>query len=217
MTSTNADIYPILQELFPKDVLTLAVPYPPRRHYPNAKVKVLIDLSNIRISAQHLSIDVDIAMLDLIMTRGRPTNAKVLAGSPSKTDEMIFATAPKLGYRTFALKPRIKEGMVKERGVDDVLAYHILESARSNITGTIALATGDGQPSGTHNLAAGRVGFLDSAKEALLRGWRIELYSFGANLSHNWTVLARRYPKHLAIIYLDEFASFLNQGSLVGL
>lgn len=98
-------------------------------------------------------------------------------------------------------------------------------------TGTIVLATGDGQPfsfsvlskhspsltsllskdsdnDGDAPWPSSSLGFYSVIEKALSLGWNVELYSFGHSLSYNWSQLAKLpslSQNRFRIVYLDEF------------
>jgi hypothetical protein len=46
--------------------------------------------------------------------------------------------------------------------------------------------------------------FPGCAMMALEKGWHVEIYSWKHSLSAEWHKLAKKYPEHLAINYLDK-------------
>lgn len=150
--------------------------------------------------------------------------------------QAMFAEARALGYEVTIMERRAgsgnggggdtpDDGAVKEHGVDEMLAFKILELVLSTSPpSTIVLATGDGQP----GAITGSIGFFRAISKALAAGWTVELYSFGNSLSQNWvrlkeTVAHEQRAKteetaretkstrsRFKIIYLDEFAPSLH-------
>ncbi|KAK6903312.1 hypothetical protein I203_108577 [Kwoniella mangroviensis CBS 8507] len=84
----------------------------------------------------------------------------------------------------------------KEQGVDEILHLKILQilnekgtiprSAKAS-TNTLVLATGDAR-GGQFN----KDGFPGAVREAIKRGWNVELWSFTSGLSRAWKDIARR-------------------------
>lgn len=214
-------LYDGLYSLFPLDRRTLSVPYPNQANK-KGELKVLIDWSNTRIGFDQLKRDIDrryhktptpgllnLEVLDLILVRGRQWSDKVISGSPSITDNAQFKKARTLGYKTHIFERNtVQYGQFtrqQEYGVDEILCYYINHFIRDLQPGTIALASGDGQPA-LHNPKSG---FFISVKDALAHNWTIEIYSFGESLSKNWLYLKNLYPKNFCIIYLNEFVNYL--------
>ncbi|WVQ69699.1 uncharacterized protein L199_007919 [Kwoniella botswanensis] len=86
----------------------------------------------------------------------------------------------------------------KEQGVDEILHLKILQilnekgmtpnkSAKATNTNTLVLATGDAR-GGQFN----KDGFPGAVREAIKRGWNVELWSFTSGLSRAWKDIARR-------------------------
>ncbi|OCF32067.1 hypothetical protein I316_06223 [Kwoniella heveanensis BCC8398] len=101
----------------------------------------------------------------------------------------------------------------REQGVDEILHLKILqvinEKGFSAERGsTLILATGDAR-GGQFN----RDGFPGAVREALKRGWNVELWSFTAGLSRAWKETARRERWHelgkFTIWALDDWAEQL--------
>ncbi|KAJ9125661.1 hypothetical protein QFC22_000623 [Naganishia vaughanmartiniae] len=82
-------------------------------------------------------------------------------------------------------KPRMKE-----QAVDELLHLKMLQTIlahRGKRPGTIVLATGDAR-GGQYN----EHGFLGCVREAIARGWQVELWAFKNGMSRSWTDCARR-------------------------
>ncbi|WVQ99061.1 hypothetical protein IAU59_006193 [Kwoniella sp. CBS 9459] len=103
----------------------------------------------------------------------------------------------------------------REQGVDEILHLKILQvinekgSDSEAVRGhTLVLATGDAR-GGQFN----RDGFPGAVREALRRGWNVELWSFTAGLSRAWKETARRERWHelgkFTIWALDDWADQL--------
>ncbi|KAK8869497.1 hypothetical protein IAR55_000062 [Kwoniella newhampshirensis] len=80
----------------------------------------------------------------------------------------------------------------REQGVDEILHLKILQvlnskGPKAEKGSTLVLATGDAR-GGQFN----RDGFPGAVREALKRGWSVELWSFSAGLSRAWKEAARR-------------------------
>ncbi|WWC89669.1 uncharacterized protein L201_004594 [Kwoniella dendrophila CBS 6074] len=115
----------------------------------------------------------------------------------------------------------------KEQGVDEILHLKILQilNEKSNLsspqtkpsnngnaskkdTNTLVLATGDAR-GGQFN----KDGFPGAVREALKRGWNVELYSFTSGLSRAWKEIAKREKWYelgkFTIWALDDWAEQL--------
>ena len=94
----------------------------------------------------------------------------------------------------------------KEQGVDEILHLKILQTLNSDEIGTIVLATGDAR-GGQFN----RDGFVGAVREALKRGWSVELWSWSEGLSRAWKEVAKRekWGGAFGIYLLDEWAEAL--------
>jgi hypothetical protein len=203
-----------LYDLFPHDRKTLAVPFP--RSCATIGIDVLIDWSNIYVgfvkNAQRQTKTsrryvLDLEILDLIIARGRPCISRTVAGSQATLLAEDSEKAKALGYNTYQFELEFDEILQKrvERGVDEVLCFQLDEITKARTPGTIVLATGDGQRSSLNS----EVSFYMAVEKALNNGWTVELYSFGHQLSHHWTILKRNFPTKFVYIYLDEFIGIL--------
>lgn len=101
----------------------------------------------------------------------------------------------------------------KEQGVDEILHLKILQTLNNHELGgeggkkrTIVLATGDAK-GGQFN----KDGFLGAVKEALKRGWSVELWSWSDGLSRAWKEVSRRerWGERFSIHLFDEWAEQL--------
>lgn len=207
-------LYERLYELFPHDRKTLAVPFPSARA--TRGIDVLIDWSNIYVGLTRTiqreikttrRTKLDIKVLDLIITRGRPCISKTVAGSHTTLLPEDSERARALAYHAYQFELQFDETLKKrvERGVDEVLCFRLTEIIRERTPGTIVLATGDGQQSFLNK----EVSFFRTIDKALTDGWAVELYSFGEQLSQQWNILQSKFPKQFVCIYLDEFTGVL--------
>jgi hypothetical protein len=105
-----------------------------------------------------------------------------------------------------AAHPPVGLRRYKEQGVDEILHLKILQTLNSGEGGTIVLATGDAR-GGQFN----RDGFVGAVREALKRGWKVELWSWSEGLSRIWKEVARRerWDGGFAIHLLDDWAEVL--------
>lgn len=79
---------------------------------------------------------------------------------------------------------------MKEQAVDELLHLKILQtilSGRGKRPGTIVLATGDAR-GGQYN----EHGFLGCVREAIARGWNVELWAFQNGMSRSWLDCAKK-------------------------
>ena len=124
-------------------------------------------------------------------------------------DEVEDPTALKL---TAKATPKISANGIglkrfKEQGVDEIIHLKLLQTINADYTGTIVLATGDAS-GGQFN----RDGFVGAVREALKRGWSVELWSFSAGLSRVWRQVAKRekwFERGFEIYNLDDWADCL--------
>lgn len=65
----------------------------------------------------------------------------------------------------------------------------------------LVLASGDGMRGKSENSTS----FPGCATMALEKGWTVEVYSWKHSLSTEWLKLAKKYPEHLTIHYLDKY------------
>ncbi len=77
---------------------------------------------------------------------------------------------------------------MREQAVDELLHLKILQTLLlAPYPGTIVLATGDAAASQYNSH-----GFVGCVREALKRGWRVELWAFRNGMSRSWVDTARR-------------------------
>ncbi|RSH93766.1 hypothetical protein EHS25_006414 [Saitozyma podzolica] len=107
----------------------------------------------------------------------------------------------------------------REQGVDEILHLKILQTLNTKSDpapkgSTIVLATGDAR-GGQFN----RDGFLGAVREALRRGWAVELWSWKAGLSRAWAETAKRerWDRKFGIHLLNEWAEQLVEVENLGL
>jgi hypothetical protein len=121
--------------------------------------------------------------LSLLLQRGRPAppGSLHLVGSSPLRDRPDLDRLIRLGWEISVLK-RVSAGSdvkrFREQGVDELLQLKMLQALNAYPPpafdgATIVLATGDAQ-SGQFN----RDGFVGVVREALRRGWNVELWSF---------------------------------------
>jgi hypothetical protein len=136
-----------------------------------------------------------------LVTNGRGTMTKVLAGSVPPETEDLWTYARNLGFNTDLLHRVEKfEGGKSEQGVDEMLHLKMSNAVHDyDAPQIMALLTGDGKVSdyGTS--------FPDQVKRALKRGWDVEVYSWTPSLSKNYQALMREYPTQLKIVELDTY------------
>lgn len=97
------------------------------------------------------------------------------------------STAPCLRVNN---RPSAGKLRMKEQAVDELLHLKILQTIlahRGKRPGTIVLATGDAR-GGQYN----EHGFLGCVREAIARGWQVELWAFKNGMSRSWADCARR-------------------------
>lgn len=120
--------------------------------------------------------------LSLLLQRGRPAppGSLHLVGSSPLRDRPDLDRLIRLGWEVNVLKRVSADSDAKrfrEQGVDELLQLKMLQALNIYPTpapgSTIVLATGDAQ-SGQFN----RDGFVGVVREALRRGWNVELWSF---------------------------------------
>ena len=101
----------------------------------------------------------------------------------------------------------------KEQAVDELLHLKILQtilSGRGKRPGTIVLATGDAR-GGQYN----EHGFLGCVREAITRGWHVELWAFQNGMSRSWIDCAKKEgwikTGRFAVWNLDHWLKELTQ------
>lgn len=102
---------------------------------------------------------------------------------------------------------------MKEQAVDELLHLKILQailSGRGKRPGTIVLATGDAR-GGQYN----EHGFLGCVREAIARGWNVELWAFQNGMSRSWIDCAKKEgwikTGRFAVWNLDHWLKELTQ------
>ncbi|RXK35226.1 hypothetical protein M231_07529 [Tremella mesenterica] len=98
----------------------------------------------------------------------------------------------------------------REQGVDEILHLKLLQTLNSKPTpapkgSTIVLATGDAK-GGQFN----KDGFLGAVREAISRGWAVELWAFKSGLSRTWWTISQAegwtHGGRFSVYYLDDWA-----------
>jgi hypothetical protein len=184
---------------------------------------------DIRIPRQTLSFH----NFSMILERGRPAAKKFLAGSD---DIDCTQEARLLSYTTHILqrveKPDLSSSPGKRKGnkkgrsssdsdssspagrtkraeqaVDEVLHLGMLQSLLdTEQPSTIVLASGDAAKAEFSD------GFLKQVERALLKGWKVEIVAFKANISYSYRDPAwkARWGSSFRIIPLDDFTDLLH-------
>jgi len=172
---------------------------------------------------------------DAILTRGRKTEKKIVAGSVGGHSKRpsYMTEARQLEYEMNIMQrvpkpssPVKRRGRTNEsatsdtsgddffvgpmkqgeQGVDEVLHLKLLQSAMDKPSGgTIVLATGDAAHAEYSD------GFKKNIERVLAFGWNIELYGWSRNISSAWRdpVFAQQWGRRFRIIELDDFCEEL--------
>ncbi|CAI2166989.1 12307_t:CDS:2 [Funneliformis geosporum] len=141
----------------------------------------------------------DYGALFKIIEKGRNVKRKCLAAS--KPLSQPLKQAEKAGYECSVLQ-RINQ---REQCVDEVLQLKIYKILlETQVPSTLVLASGDG-----NDAEYNEGGFYKCIKNALERGWKVEIISWKRQLNKNFTQLSRQWRSSCQIIHLDTFASKL--------
>ncbi|ORY30026.1 hypothetical protein BCR39DRAFT_530709 [Naematelia encephala] len=123
-------------------------------------------------------------------------------------DEVADPDALELKPKAITKLSRGEDGIrrYKEQCVDEILQLKVLQVLNRVEKGVLVLATGDAR-GGQFN----EDGFVGCVREAIARGWTVELWSFSSGLSRTWFQVAKaeKWDGHFRIYKLDEWASEL--------
>lgn len=153
-------------------------------------IHVFIDNSNIWGGAQRKATELEPHVpvqavrvyfrnfFELIEGGRAPIGTRMFAGSLPPGNEDLWDYARKAGYDTSLLKRvAADDGRLVEQGVDNLLHLKILEAIHDGTEGeTLVLATGDGRDESGSS-------FLGQVERALKKKWRVEVWSWAAQLS----------------------------------
>ncbi|CAG8436837.1 10403_t:CDS:10 [Funneliformis mosseae] len=134
-----------------------------------------------------------------IIEKGRNVKRKFLAAS--KPLFQPLTQAENAGYECAALQ-RINQ---REQCVDEIIQLQICNTLLDvQSPSTLVLATGDG-----NDAEYNEGGFYKCIKNALERGWNVEIISWKRQLNQNFIQLSKEWDTSCQIIRLDPFASKL--------
>jgi hypothetical protein len=137
---------------------------------------------------------------------------RVLAGSVPPGNETLWQTARDLGYDTDLLR-RVEQddGRMTEQAVDEMLHLKIANALLDHEPPqTLVIASGDGR------ISQYSTSFPGQAERALKRGWNIEVWSWGDQLTMKYDPLCRAYPGRVIVRKLDPYyksITFLQPGT----
>ncbi|KAK4686407.1 hypothetical protein P7C73_g3732, partial [Tremellales sp. Uapishka_1] len=198
-------------------------------------ITLLSTMDPSSLPPRHLRV-LSLPALSLLLRRGRPTPCGTLHAVASSPLLQNLGPLVRLGWAVSVLKrveiytdevndplaaklttkPQAKvssgegtrTGRYKEQCVDEILHLKMLQTMNKCAPGTMVLATGDAKGGQFE-----QDGFLGAVREAMKRGWRVELWSFKAGMSRLWKETARREGwlagGRFAISALDDWAEQL--------
>ncbi len=135
-----------------------------------------------------------------LVESGYAPSVRILAGSVPPGNEDLWSHASSAGYDTKLLKKVEKDnGHLGEQSVDELLQLKMLEAIMDHSPTTLVLVTGDGKPSPTGS------SFLDQITRAMARGWAVDVWSWGMQLSGAFSRLAAESGNFLQVKLLDQF------------
>jgi len=177
-------------------------------------IYVFVDWSNIHISAKRrsasdpvdLSVHVCVDKLIRLVENGRVCEARVLAGSSTRSIKDALATEAvwqlwrNEGYELHLQQRRRPQDA--EDCVDEMLqariAHHLMRDMASDKKPTLVLLTGDG------NKEKNTTSFPRLAAYAARTGWAVEVWSWHYSLSRTYHTLAEK-ESSVCIKLLDPF------------
>ncbi|KAK3703762.1 hypothetical protein QZH41_008442 [Actinostola sp. cb2023] len=176
-------------------------------HDPSKGVVIVVDNSNIYIGAQECAsannasdrkrhVRVKLQNLVKILENNRLKERTFVCGSSPPATEHVWDVYRHLGYVVDLEERRGKD----EQRVDEGLHLFIYKAICELSPRVLVLASGDGMKGKSENSTS----FPGCATMALDKGWSVEVYSWKHSLSAEWLKLAKKYPDHLTINYLDK-------------
>jgi hypothetical protein len=177
------------------------------------KIHVFVDVSNILIGSKRdivtgendHAIRLDARNLLELVTGLRTAAKKVVIGSHPSKDSPMWDKWREVGWSDIRILDRMTtmDGRSGEQAVDDCL--HAAMSSDICCTypeqRTLVLLTGDG------NTNSGRTNFPAVIEMALLRGWDVELWSWGHSMHAVYDRFKDTYPQHFNLRTLDSHRS----------
>jgi hypothetical protein len=188
------------------------------------QIHIFIDQSNIFISCQSVpardgkskmirdaTIRIDCEQLDRMLSANRGIREKVVFGSKNSTIERDESCIPKLweklGYKVAYSHRPSKTG---ESFVDDALIAQIQQPllmfpSPPHPVHTLVLLTGDG------NDNEGRASFYSTVQQALMQGWKVELWAWRYSVSKKYFDYQSSYAdtNRFRIIFLDDYRDLI--------
>ncbi|KAK3739184.1 hypothetical protein QZH41_017335, partial [Actinostola sp. cb2023] len=181
-------------------------------HDPSKGVVIVVDNSNIYIGAQECAsannasdrkrhVRVKLQNLVKILENNRLKERTFVCGSSPPATEHVWDVYRHLGYVVDLEERRGKD----EQRVDEGLHLFIYKAICELSPRVLVLASGDGMKGKSENSTS----FPGCATMALDKGWSVEVYSWKHSLSAEWLKLAKKYPDHLTINYLDKYVNHI--------
>jgi hypothetical protein len=146
------------------------------------------------------------------LIEGKDVATRVLAGSVPPGNEALWKCARDLGYDTDLLR-RVEQddGRLAEQAVDQMLHLKIANALLDHEPPqTLVIASGDGRDSQF------RTSFPGQAERALKKGWNVEFWSWGEQLTSKYDPLCRKYPGRVTVKKLDPYyrsTTFVKEGT----
>lgn len=136
-----------------------------------------------------------------LMAEGREVREAILGGSVPPQCAELWKYARQEGFVTDLLhKIEKDDGSIGEQGVDELLHLKIANCLLDYdpADNVLVVATGDGR------VSSFGTGFYAQIERALIRGWKVELWSWKPTLNSTYKTLANKHP-NLSIHLLDSF------------
>ncbi|XP_031559540.1 uncharacterized protein LOC116295765 [Actinia tenebrosa] len=173
---------------------------------------IVVDNSNIYIGAQECAsaynagerkrhVRVKLQNLVKILEKNRSKERTFVCGSSPPATEHVWDIYRHLGYVVDLEDRRGKD----EQRVDEGLHLFIYKAICELSPRVLVLASGDGMKGKSENSTS----FPGCAMMALEKGWLVEVHSWKHSLSAEWYKLAKKYPEHLSIHYLDKYVNHI--------
>lgn len=176
-------------------------------------VHIFWDNSNIWIGAiltaaeqdpgvPHYAIRVYWSNIYNLVLKDRIALTKEMAGSIPPEASNLWPYAEKMGFDVTLLRRVLNgDGVMREQAVDEMLHLHIANTILERPEPeTIILLSGDGKENRTGT------SFPKQLKYALLRDWKVEIYSWSQPLNYSkFNQLKEEFPDLVKIIELDQY------------
>jgi hypothetical protein len=135
------------------------------------------------------------------LIEGDGVATRVLAGSVPPGNETLWQTARDLGYNTDLLhRVERDDGRLTEQAVDEMLHLKMANALLDHEPPqTLVIASGDGRDT------EAATSFPGQAERALKRGWNVEVWSWGEQLTKKYDRLCRAYSGRVTVKKLDPY------------